>query len=47
MAAPMPVRSTGGDEAAETHAPGHVDLALRRCTVEFGGDPVVCNGVPV
>ena len=37
--------STGANEVAGRHTPGHFDLPLRGCTVELDGQAVVRNGV--
>ena len=39
--------STGANEVAGRHTPGHFDLPLRGCTVELDGHAVVRNGVLV
>lgn len=36
--------STGANEVAGRHTPGHFDLPLRNCTVELDGTPVVEQG---
>jgi 2,5-dihydroxypyridine 5,6-dioxygenase len=37
--------STGANEVAGRHTPGHFDLPLRACTVELDGQAVVRDGV--
>lgn len=37
--------STGANEVAGRHTPGHFDLPLRRCTITLDGQPVVTEGV--